>query len=76
MNGTVSIDSTKTNIQRKMRQNGCNFKALINRKMKKIKKQFVFASEVKKVDPMEWVANNFKLIRLNFSQQKQNFLQK
>lgn len=47
MNGTVSIDSTKTNIQRKMRQNGCNFKALINRKMK-IKKQFVFASEVKK----------------------------
>lgn len=47
MNGTVSIDSTKTNIQRKMRQNGCNFKALINRKME-IKKQFVFASEVKK----------------------------
>lgn len=53
MNGAVSIDSTKTNIQRKMRQNGCNFKAVINRKMKKIKKQFVFASEVKKVDPIE-----------------------
>lgn len=48
MNGAVSIDSTKTSIQRKMRQNGCNFKAVINRKRKKIKKQFVFASEVKK----------------------------